>query len=53
MIVAAFLVVDKANWVRFFEKIFLVVDISLKVVLEMLFLTLSNTNIDFLDQELW
>ena len=49
MVVANFSVTDKANWVRFFEKTFLVTNISLKVVFGMLFLTLSSANIDFLD----
>ena len=37
MIVAAFLVTDKTNQVRFFEKIFLVANISPEVVFGMLF----------------
>ena len=42
---------NKANQVRFFKKIFLLANISLKMVFEMFFLTLSSTDIDFLDQE--
>ena len=53
MAVAAFSVIDKANWVRFFEKTFLVANVSPEVVLGLLFLTLSSANIDFSDQELW
>ena len=52
MVVAAFSVVDKINGVRFFEKTFLVANVSLEVVFEMLFLILSGANIDFLDWEL-
>ena len=52
MVVAAFLVTDKANQVKFFEKIFLVANVIPKVVFKMLFLTLSDANIDFLDWEL-
>ena len=52
IIVAAFLVIDKANQVRFFEEPFLVTNVSLKVVFKMPFLTLSGINIDFLDQKL-
>ena len=52
MVVAVFSVVDKANRVRFLEKIFLVANISPEVVFGMLFLTLSNTDVDFLDQDL-
>ena len=49
MLVAAFLVISKANQVRFFEEIFVVANISLEVVLEMFFLTLSGVNVYFLD----
>ena len=52
MIVAAFSVRDKANWVKFFEVTFLVANISLEVVFEISFLTLSGADIDFLDWEL-
>ena len=52
MVVAAFSVVDKANRVRFFEETFLVTNVSPKVVLGMFFLTLSGTDVDFLDREL-
>ena len=45
---AALSVVDKANRVKFFEKTFLMANISPEVVFRMLFLTLSNANIDFL-----
>ena len=53
MIVAAFLVVDKANRVNFFEKTFLVANISPEVIFEVFFLTLSDADVDFLGQELW
>ena len=49
IVVAAFSITDKANWVKFFEKIFLVANVSLEVVFGMFFLTLSNIDIDFLD----
>ena len=49
MVVAVFLVMDKANQVKFFEKIFLVANISLEVVFKMFFLNLSSANVDFLD----
>ena len=52
MVIAAFLVVDKANRVRFFEKTLLMANVSPEVVLGMLFLTLSNANNDFLGREL-
>ena len=52
MVVAAFLVKNKANWVRFFEKIFLVTNISPKIVFGMSLLTLSGADVDFLGREL-
>ena len=53
IVVAAFLVTDKANQVRFFEETFLVANVSLKVVFGMLFLTLNSADVDFSDQKLW
>ena len=52
IIVAAFSVMDKTNRVRFLEKTFLVANISLKIVLEMPFPTLSGVDIDLLDRKL-
>ena len=52
MVVTAFLVTDKANRVRFFEKTFLVANISPEVVLGMLFLTLSSADVDFSGRKL-
>lgn len=49
IIVVVFSVMNKVNQVKFFEEIFLVANISPKVVFRMLFLTLSAVNIDFLD----
>ena len=49
MVVTFFSVMDKANWVRLFEEIFLVTNVYLEVVLGISFLTLSSANIDFLD----
>ena len=53
IVVAAFLVTDKIDQVRFFEKTFLVTNVSLEVVHRMLFLILSIVQIDFLDWKLW
>ena len=53
IVVTVFSVTDKANRVRFFEETFLVTIVSLKVVLEILFLTLSGADIDFLNWKLW
>ena len=47
MVVVAFLVKDKANRVRFFEKTFLMANVNPEVILEMLFLTLSSADINF------
>ena len=47
MVVLAFSVTDKANQVKFFEKTFLVANVSPEVVLGMPFLTLSSADIDF------
>ena len=49
MVVAVFLITDKANQVRFFEKTFPIANISLEVVFGILFLTLSSANIDSLN----
>ena len=53
MVIAAFFIENKANQVRFFEEIFLVTNVSPKVVLRMSFFTLSDANLDFLGCELW
>lgn len=53
MIVLAFSMTDKANQVKFFEKIFLMANISLKIVFEILVPILRGADIDSLDQELW
>ena len=49
MVVIAFLMINKANQVRFFEEIFLEANICPKIVFRMIFFTLSSTNVDFLD----
>ena len=52
MVVTAFSVEDKANQVRFLEKTFLVVNVSLEMILRMSFLTLSGIDVDFLGRKL-
>ena len=52
MVVTAFSMVDKANRGRFFEKTFPVINVSLEVVLGMLFFTLNDADIDFSGQKL-
>ena len=51
MIVAAFLIINQANWVKFFKKGFLVANNHLEVVFEIFIFTLSNVDIDFLNQK--
>ena len=46
--VVAFSMKEKANWVRFFKEIFLMANVSPEIVFEMPFLTLSETDVDFL-----
>ena len=53
VVVIAFSVIDKANQVRFFEKTFLVANISPEIVFGMLFFILSSADVDFLDWEFW
>ena len=52
ILVVAFFVTNKVNRVKLFKETFLVANISPKIVFKMLFLTLSNVNVDFLGQEL-
>lgn len=52
IVVVAFLVANKTNQIRFFKEIFLVANVNPKVVFGMIFLTLSNVNIDLLDRKL-
>ena len=47
MVVSIFSMLDKDGRERFFEESFLLVDIKPEIVLEMLFLTISNTDVDF------
>ena len=52
IVVTAVSVTDKANRVKFFEKTFLVANVSPKIVFEISFLTLSIADIDFLGRKL-
>ena len=52
MIVAVFLIINQVNRVKFFEETFLIANISLDIVCEMLFLTLSSANVDFSKKKL-
>ena len=53
MVISAFSVMNKANQVKFFEKTFLVANVSLEIVLEILFLILSGANVNFYGRKLW
>ena len=52
MIIAAFQIVNKLGHSWFFQEIFLLADISMEVVLGMLFLTFSNADVLFAKKEL-
>lgn len=49
IIIEVFLINNKDKKIRFFEKIFLLTNINLDVIFKMLFFTLNNTNIRFLE----
>lgn len=46
MVVAAFSITDKANYIKFFEEIFKMANISLEIVLKMLFFISKTANIN-------
>ena len=52
MVVSTFSLLDKDGQERFFEESFFLADVKPDTVLKMLFLTLSNTNVDFQAQNL-
>lgn len=52
IIIAAFLVYDRARKVCFFEKTVLLADISMDMAWEMIFFVLSNADIRFTNWEL-
>ncbi len=47
IVVSTFSVSDKNGTESFFEESFLLIDVKLDIMLEMLFLIMSNANIDF------
>ena len=51
MVIADCLVKDKLEMVRLFQEIFLLANINLKVIMEMLFLTLSRADVWFAEWE--
>lgn len=52
IVITSFLVEDKDKKFCFFEKIFLLADISMDVALGMLFLNLSNVEVNFVNWKL-
>ena len=52
MVIADFQVEDKGSRPRFFQKTFLVADTKFEVVLGILFLKISNTNVAFGEETL-
>ena len=52
IVIAGFQVLDKEDRTWFFQKTFLLANTTIEVVLGMLFLTLSNTDIQFVEKEL-
>ena len=52
MVLASFRVEDMLGRARFFQETFLLADLSIKVVLQIPFLTFSNANIQFAQKEL-
>ena len=52
MVVSIFSMLDKDGRKSFFEKSFLLVDVNLDIVLEILFLTMSNADINFQARDL-
>lgn len=47
MALASFLLWDRLGKIRFFKKIFLLADTSMKMILKMFFFSLSNANLHF------
>ena len=52
IVIAEFLVQNELKKVWFFEETFMLADISIKMILRMLFFILSNTNIRFIEKKL-
>ena len=52
MVIADFSLQDKLRKIRFFQETFLIADTRMEIVLGMLFLTLSNADIPFVEREL-
>ena len=53
MVIAAFLMTDQADRVKFFEEIFLMANVSPDIVLGIPFFILNSADVDFSKRELW
>lgn len=51
MVIVVFQIRNKLRYSQFFEKFFLISDISISIILEIFFLFFSNANITFADYE--
>lgn len=51
IIITIFLVINKVKRSKFFETIFLLIDISINIAFGIFFLTLSNIKINFINQK--
>lgn len=51
MVLASFQIKDKLKKARFFQKMFLLANLNIKMVLEMIFLTLNDVNIQFVEKK--
>lgn len=52
IVVLVFLIIDQDNKISFFEKLFLIANVSLKIVFKMFFFILNSVDVDFLKQKL-
>lgn len=53
MVLATFQLEEKQERMRFFQKIFLIANIAIEIILEMFFLIFSKIEINFVDQKLF
>ena len=52
MVIAAFSVIDQSDRVKFFEETFFIANVNPDVIYDIIFLTLSNADINFLKKKL-
>ena len=53
MVIAVFSMKNKEKRSHFFEKIFILAEINIDIILNISFLTLSNVKIDFIDRHIY